>query len=43
MWQWYKAKITVPDEPSAKYCDIETEQVLEGLFCVAFSKSLSLK
>ena len=23
--------------------DIETEQVLEGLFCVAFSKSFSLK
>ena len=41
--QWYKTKITLPDEPSAEYCDIETGEVLEGLFCVAFSKSFSLK
>ena len=43
MLQWYKAKITLPDEPSAEYCDIETEQVLEGQFCVVFSKSFPLK
>ena len=41
--QWYKAKITLPNEPSAEYCDIETEQVLEGLLCVSFSKSFGLK
>ena len=43
MRQWYKTKITLPDEPSAEYCDIEIEQVLECLFCVAFSKNFSLK
>ena len=32
MRQRRKAKITLPDEPSAAYCDIETEQVLEGFF-----------
>ena len=43
MRQWYKVKITLPEEPSAEYCDIEIEQVLADLFCVAFSKSFSLK
>ena len=43
MRQWYKAKTTLPDESLSEYCDIETEQILEGLFCGAFSNSLSPK
>ena len=37
MRQRYKAKITLPEEPWAEYCDIKTEQLLECLFCAAFS------
>ena len=39
MQQRRKAKITLPDEPSAAYCDIETEQVLEGFFSECFLRA----
>ena len=42
MRQWHKVKITLPDAPSAESA-ISKQQVLEGSFCVVFSKSLPLK
>ena len=42
MRQWHKVKITLPDAPSAESA-ISKQQVLEGSFCVVFSKSLHLK